>query len=121
MIPHLETGALSTANTNRDGTGTLVDVFTAGERGSEVRRVTINATSTTTAGMVRLFIYDGTNARFWKDIVVEAITPSGTVEAFNYVLSLLKSEALLLERTHVLRAAPHNAESFHVVCEGVDY
>ena len=121
MVPRLETGALSVANTNRDGTGTLVDVFTAGERGSEVRRVTVNATGTTTDGMVHLFIYDGTSARFWKAITVVAITPSGTTEAFSYVLSLLKSEALLLERTHILRAAPYKAESFHVVCEGVDY
>lgn len=46
---------ISTANTNRDGTGTLVPVLVAGVNGSRVDRVQFQAIGTTTAGMLRLF------------------------------------------------------------------
>ncbi len=46
---------LSTANTNRDGTGTLVPVVIGAANGSRVDRIQYQATGTTTAGMLRLF------------------------------------------------------------------
>lgn len=46
---------LSLANTNRDGTGTLVSLVVAGQLGTRVDRVQFQATGTTTAGMLRLF------------------------------------------------------------------
>ncbi|NBX74718.1 MAG: hypothetical protein EBQ89_10555, partial [Alphaproteobacteria bacterium] len=54
---------ISTANTNRDGTGTLGTVVTAGASGSRIEEIVIEATGTTTAGMIRLFLNDGTNTR----------------------------------------------------------
>lgn len=98
------------ANTGRDGSGTLVTVFTAGASGSRIDDLTIKATGTTTAGMIRLFLHDGTNARLWKEIPILAITPSGTVAAWAQDLL---SMALCLENGWSLRAAPHNAETFN--------
>lgn len=104
---------VSAANTARDGTGTLVTVFTAGaSQGSRVDDITVTATGTTTAGMVRLFLHDGTNARLWREVAVAAVTPSATVKAFTESLNNL---ALLLQPGWSLRAATHNAESFNVV------
>src|ERR1051326_122814 len=56
---------ISTANSNLDGTGTLGTVFTAsaGNKGALISSVIIKAQVSTTPGMVRLFIYDGTNTR----------------------------------------------------------
>lgn len=50
---------ISTANANRDGTGTLGVVFTANNTGSRLDQISITATATTTAGMVRLYITKG--------------------------------------------------------------
>jgi uncharacterized membrane protein len=69
---------LSVANTNRDGTGTLVDILTAAAAGTRVDALEIVAAGTTTAGVVRLFLYDGTNNRLFKEILVDAVTPSTT-------------------------------------------
>lgn len=104
-------GQLSAANTNRDGTGTLVTILTAGAAGTRIDDITIQATGTTTAGMVRLFLHDGTNARLVKEIAVSAITPSGTVAAFT---SSLFNQNLILATGWSLRASTHNAETFNV-------
>lgn len=102
---------LSAANTGRDGTGTIVTVLSAGTSGSRVDDILIAATGTTTAGMVRLFLHDGTNARLFREVPVTAITPSGTVQAFTASLPNL---ALVLAPGWSLRASTHNAESFNV-------
>jgi hypothetical protein len=118
----LATARISTANTNRDGTGTLGTVLTGGTNGSRVDRIVITATATTTAGMVRLFISDGTNIRLWKEIAVSAITPSGTVAAFTSTISSPDSNPLLvLPVNYVLKAGTNNAESFDVIAHGADF
>lgn len=106
---------ISAANTNRDGTGTIVSVITGGTNGSRVDDITIQATGTTTAGMVRLYLSldGGTTNRLVREIAVTAATPSGTVQAFTTSLSNL---ALLLpNNTAVLRASTHNAETFNII------
>lgn len=110
-VPKTAVGQITAANTNRDGTGTLVTILTAGASGTRIDDITIQATSTTTAGMVRLFLHDGTNARLWKEIAVSAITPSGTVAAFT---SSLLNQNLILATGWSLRASTHNAETFNV-------
>jgi hypothetical protein len=103
---------ISAANTARDGTGTIVNVETAGASGTRIDDIVIIATGTTTAGMVRLFLHDGTNARLWREVPVTAITPSATVQAFTATLSSL---ALVLQTGWSLRASTHNAETFNVL------
>jgi len=103
---------ISTANTARDGTGTLVTLFTAGASGSRVDDLTISATGTTTAGMLRLFVHDGTSAFLLRELPVSAVTPSATVAAFTTSLYGL---SLVLATGYSLRASTHNAETF-VAC-----
>lgn len=110
-MPKTAVAQVTTANTARDGTGTIATVFTAGASGSRIDDVTITAVATTTAGMVRLFLHDGTNARLLREVAVSAITPSGTVAAFTASLTNL---ALVLQSGWSLRASTHNAETFNV-------
>lgn len=110
--PKTAVAQVTTANTARDGTGTLATVFTAGASGSRIDDIAIIATGTTTAGMIRLFLHDGTNSRLWREVAVSAITPSATVSPFS---SLLGSLALVLQTGWSLRAATHNAETFNVL------
>ena len=119
--PRVERGALSAANTNRDGTGTIVTILTAGADGTVVRRITINSIGTTTAGMVRLYHHNGTSYTLLKEIPVTAITPSGTVEAWSEVIEYFGDEGLRLPTGHSIRGSTHNAENFHVLIEGNDF
>ncbi len=51
--------SLSAANTNRDGTGTLVTVAVGGPNGTRIDKLITKATGITTAGMVRYFLTKG--------------------------------------------------------------
>jgi hypothetical protein len=114
---------ISTANTLRDGTGTLGDVITGATFGTRVDRIHVRAQGTTTAGMVRLFISDGTNIRFWDEVSVTAITPSATVQAFEATIITpdAASPLLVLPNAYVLKAGTHNAETFDVIAHAGDY
>jgi hypothetical protein len=119
--PKASMGAISAANTNRDGTGTLVTIVTAASNGSKVERIIIQATGTTTAGFVRLYIHDGTTARLFREIAVTAATPSATVAAFRAEVDCSVPSSLLVMQTgYSLRASTHNAESFNVIAIGAD-
>ena len=110
--PRAALAQVTAANTNRDGTGTLATVFTAGTSGSRIDDISIVAPGVTTAGVVRLYVHDGANARLAREILVSAITPSVTLESFRAVLQDL---ALLLPSGWSLRASTHNAETFNVI------
>jgi hypothetical protein len=102
---------VSVANTARNGTGTIVTVFTAGASGSRIDDIYITATGTTTAGVVRLFLNDGTNTYLFDEILVTAITPSTTVSVFQAVLL---NQAIVLATGWSLRASTNNAETFNI-------
>lgn len=109
--PRAALGQVTAANTNRDGTGTIVTVFTAGASGSRIDDIYIAATGTVTTGVVRLFINDGTNTRLWQEILVTATTPSTTVQVWS---ATLLNQALILPNGFSLRASTNNAETFNV-------
>jgi hypothetical protein len=102
---------VSVANTARNGTGTIVTVFTAGSSGSRIDDIYITATGTTTAGVVRLFLNDGTNTYLFEEILVTAITPSTTVQVFQFTQLNL---GLILANGWSLRASTNNAETFNI-------
>lgn len=113
--PRSAVAQVSTANTNRDGTGTLVTVFTGGASGSRIDDIVVQAVGTTTTGMVRLFLSldGGTTNRLFAEIPVSAVTPSATVQAFRVAM---QDMALLLPNNNaLLRASTHNAETFNII------
>jgi hypothetical protein len=61
--PKVGVASVSTANTNRDGTGTIATVFTAGSSGSRIEEVVLKATGDPADSVVTLFLHDGSN--FW--------------------------------------------------------
>ncbi len=118
-VPKTWMAAISIANANRDGTGTIVNVVTAGANGSRVDKVRIVATGAVTAGVVRLFLHDGTHTRLLREIMVSATTPSELVETFTQDVDFADGSAL--PNGWSLQAATHNAEGFNVISFGGDF
>ena len=110
--PRTAVAQVTTANTNRDGTGTIATVITGAATGTRVDDIEINATGTTTAGMIRLFLHDGTNARLLREIVVDAITASTSVASYNNRLTDLG--IILASASWSIRACTNNAETFNI-------
>jgi hypothetical protein len=113
----LGSARISSANTARDGSGLLTDVITGDDNGTRVDRIVVTALGTTTAGMVRLFLDDGTNIRAFKEVPVTAVMVGASTAAFT--AEVVRTDGLPvvnLPAGHTLRASTHNAESFDVVC-----
>lgn len=113
---------IATANTARDGTGTLGTLFTAGANGAVFRGVRAQAEGTTTAGVVRLFVQAGGagNNELLKEILIPAVTPSATIEAASG--EYFPEGGIVLGAGDVVKAATHNAETFGVhLMDGGDY
>lgn len=109
---------VSAANTGRDGSGTIVDVLTGVAAGTRVFEVVVQATVTTTAGMVRLYYYDGTNTRLLDEITVTAVTVGASTPAFR--ASRRYDNLVLAGSTHKLQASTHNAEAINVIALAAD-
>lgn len=122
--------SISTANTNRDGsTGTYGTAYTLrsaganGGKGGRIDAISIQATSTTTAGMVRMFV----NAALVREFAISALTPSGTVKSYtiptsdgadvNGRLAL----GIVCQAGDVIKFNTHNAETFLVRVEGGEF
>ena len=61
--PKIGVASVSTANTARDGSGTIATVLTAGSNGTKVEEVVVVATADPADSTVTLFLHDGSN--FW--------------------------------------------------------
>lgn len=117
---------ISTANSNLNGTGSTTLVLTAGASGAMLKSVIIKATQPTTQGMVRLYVYDGTNRVLFKEIPVPQ---SPWINSFPIQYpqptSLTMFVAyipcdIFLAPGDKLYASTQNAESFNIIAEAVD-
>jgi hypothetical protein len=111
--------SITTANANRDGTGAVGTVLTAGAQGTLVTLIRVIAAGTTTAGMIRFYLYDGANYHFYAELPVSAITPSATVQAF--VGEIVPTMPLTLPSGWSLRASTEKTETFRVLGFGGNY
>jgi hypothetical protein len=116
-----QTDIPATANTSRDGTGTITTIYTAdsASNGSLVETIKFVATGTTSAGLINLFRKAG-GAGTWKfigQLAVAAATPSATVAAAEAFVTGLDMP-LRLNANDTLGAAPTQANAFSALVLG---
>ena len=113
-------GALSAANTNTDGTGALVSLITGGANGTLLLAVAAQAKQTTSAGVIRMYLYDGTSAySLVYEFKVTAQTQSASVIGWSDVW--VPSHRFIIPKNYILKAAPTQAETFALTAFGGDY
>jgi hypothetical protein len=115
--PRLGIATISTANTNLNGSGTLVNVVVAGASGTKINEITIQAAGTVTSGMVRLFIFDGTTNYLFDEFPISSTIPSSSATAYRTYKSY---DNFVLPSGNTLRASTANAETFNVMAWGGD-
>ena len=92
LTPAVEWGPtlITTANTAKDGTGTVLTVFTAGTNGSYIQRVRFRTAGTNVATVARLFINNGSasstaaNNILFDEISLTATTLSETTAQASF-------------------------------------
>jgi len=66
--PRIGAVTVSTANTNRDGTGTIATVITAASAGTRILEVVVQSTGDPADGIVTLFLHDGSTYYLFDEI-----------------------------------------------------
>ena len=87
--PRAASALLGAVETDLQVPTTTSTVFTAGASGSKVEEIVVQASkatgliATTVAGLVYIFLHDGTTYHLFDTITVTAITASATVPGFR--------------------------------------
>jgi len=108
---------ISTANSALDGTGSLGTILTAASQGTLVKKIFIKSQVSTTPGMIRIFVYGGSN-KLIDEIFVPVLTRSLRDPSFEAVLPInyfLQSGAILKATTEV------GNQPFNIIAEGLDW
>lgn len=128
--PRSSTATITAANTAFDGSGTMGTVISGGTNGTRVDMIVIQATATTTTGLVNLFMSSVTGANSAADThlirtnTIVAVTPSATIGPANVTLTSQTNPEFLplfIPAGFTLRAAPTQANAFRVTAVGGDF
>ena len=123
--PKIGSALLTTADTSLTAPTTVGTVFTAGASGSRIDYIEVQGVATTVAGLINLFIYDGTTYFLYTQVPVIAITSSTTVPAFQTTISSNTNANILpinLPTGYSLRATASVAQTgVRVTASGGDY
>lgn len=92
--PNVAWGTIDTANTAKDGTGTVVTVFTAGADGGRCEKLKVRAKGTNTATVLRVWLNNGsTNATPANNTLITEATIASTT--LSEVAALADNEITL--------------------------
>lgn len=122
-IPKFGRALASAANANRDGTGSLTGaILTGAANGTKIERLRYKARDTTTLGMVRFFVFDGSATyTLLEELNVPALTPSATVKSAEDDIDYSVPEKYtVIPSGYQLLASTHNAEAIFVMAWGND-
>jgi len=123
VTPKYGRALVSSANANRDGTGSLsAAILTGSANGTKIERLKFKARDTTTIGMVRFFIFDGSATYTLIDeLNVVALVPSASVKSAEDDIDYSVPEKYtVLPSGYQLLASTHNAEAIFVMAWGND-
>jgi hypothetical protein len=123
--PKVGSALLTSADTSLTAPTTVGTVFTAAASGSRIDYIEIQGVATTVAGLVNLFIFDGTTYFLWQQVPIIAITSSTTAPAFVANLSSNGNAnvmPLCLPTGYSLRATTSVAQTgIRVIAYGGDF
>jgi hypothetical protein len=112
--PRVGSANLTTQDTSLTAPTTVSTILTAGASGTRIDYIDVQGVATTVAGLINLFIYDGTNYILWAQVPVIAVTSSTTAPAFQSTLSSNVNAnlmPLIIPTGHSLRATTSVAQT----------
>jgi hypothetical protein len=102
--PRIGVGAVSTANTNRDGTGTIVDVITGAATGTRILEIVFKATDDPADCTITLYLNDGVTSHIFDEIDL-GNPPPGSTTVNSYRGTLTYANLVLPSASWKLQAA----------------
>lgn len=129
LTPRAVTATIAAANTARDGSGTNVDLITAGANGSRIDFITFTSAQATAAASAarvqRVYLTDtgGINPRLISEVVLPAVTASNT--AIGSTVTITFTNGLVIANGQKIQVTQSvfgsAADQTHVLARGGDY
>lgn len=111
---------ISSSNLLLDGTGPMGLIFTAGGLGATVDKILVKALSTTSSGVVSIFMSNGVDTPWLvTQTTIDGILPSTIASTFETVITV--SDIFFLPANWQLLAATTKSEFFSVTAFGWDF
>ena len=85
IVPRAAVAAVSTANTNRDGTGTIVDIITGVAVGTKITSIALQATGDPADSIVTIFLHNGTSYFLYDEVDLGNPAAASTTVSGNRV------------------------------------
>ena len=114
--------SIATAELSLTAPTNVGTILMAGANGSRVERLRAVGAASTVAGLVNVFLYDGSVYRLIRAIVVGAASPGATVPAWGSDGSGMISfeGGLMLPSGWSLRATTTVGQTIHLTADGAD-
>jgi hypothetical protein len=109
---------INTADADLTGGGTLGTLVTAGGNGTLIEQIRIKAEARTTRGMIRIFLYDGTNNNLFIEKLFSIKNPDSVQPTW---VDIIPTGVLVIPTTWILKVSASTAAVFHVFAHGGDY
>lgn len=108
---------VSTANTNKNGTGTIAQLLVGAGNGTRIDYIVAKAVGATTEGMLRFYVDVSST---WKLLAELTVSPSeSTATGVNWS-SQIKMPALYVGPSQKIGVSTENAETFTVTAMCAD-
>lgn len=122
-IATLVTPTALTTRTNITGTTGLTQLTTTSTNGTKVPLLTIQSTGTSVAGLLSIWLYNGTTSYLIDEIPITAVTPSTTAVGFSVQrdYSSLWNSSIVLPPTYQLYVSVTVQQNLTVLAHGGDY
>jgi hypothetical protein len=129
VAPNCPVVDIAAANTARDGSGSLVTLFTAGANGSRIDFIKFTSAQATPAAsslrVIRVFLTDtgGANPRLIEEVILTAVTASNTTAGATTTLTF--TGGLVIASGQIIKVAQSvyasAADTTHVIARGGNY
>ena len=118
IIGQASVSAALTARTNITGTTGLTQLTTTSANGTRIDAISIKATATSAAGLIFIWLYNGTTSFLIDELICTAITGSATVASDFNIKSYTNFN---LPPTFQLYASTTIAQAYNVQAFGGQY
>jgi hypothetical protein len=115
--PRIASVSVATADSSYTAPSNVGTLITAASSGTKVNEIVVKCAATSTAAIVRIFLYDGTNYWLFDEVTITAATGSSTVQQTRVSTSYSN---LVLPSGWSVRVTTSVAQTTHVTALGGD-
>lgn len=117
VTPRIGHAALATADSSYTAPSNVVTALTAGADGTRVEEIVVKCAATSSAAIVRAFLYDGSTYYLFDEYTIAAATGSATVQQTRVSTTYTN---LVLPPDWSLRFTTSVSQAVHVTVLGAD-